>query len=139
MSFRERSAWVMGAIMLIAGLNYLFRALTTARDLGWQAPPVELFVPLTMTVVVAVIVAQIALAAWMPKEAEAPADERERPLLDRAGNWAGFVFGFGAITGLIKFLVYQDGLLLFHFVLGSLILAQIAEYAFQIVLFRRNS
>lgn len=139
MSFRERSAWVMGAIMLIAGLNYLVRALTTARDLGWQAPPVELFVPLTMTVVVASIIAQIVLAVWMPKEAEAPADERERPLLDRAGNWAGFVLGFGAVAGLLNFLLHQDGLLLFHILLGSLILAQTAEYAFQIVLFRRNS
>ena len=79
------------------------------------------------------------MALLTPKEANAPADERERPLLDRAGHWSGVVLGAGAVTSLLHFFDHQDGVLLFHMIMGSLILSQIAEYAFQITLIRRNS
>ncbi len=90
-------------------------------------------------VIVASIIAQTTLAVLQPKDANAPADERERPLLDRAGNWSGIVLGVGAVTSLLHFVYHGDGNLLFHSIMGSLILSQIAEYAFQIFLFRRNA
>ncbi len=138
MSFREKSAWVMGAIMLIAGLNYLVRVLSASSELGWSAPPIGMSVTFTVVVVIASIIAQTVLAVRSPKEAEAPADERERPLVDRAGNWSGVVLGIGVVTSLLHFFYHEDGVLLFHMVMGSLILAQIAEYAFRITLLRRS-
>jgi hypothetical protein len=130
MSFREKSAWVMAALMTAAGLFYLNLVVGASRDLGGVAPPIGIFIAYTLLVVVGSIVAQ---------EANAPADERESPLLQRAGNWSGVVLGFGAVTSLLTFLVHADGNLLFHMVLGSLIVAQIAEYSFQIALLRRSS
>jgi hypothetical protein len=139
MSFREKSAWVMGALMVAAGLYYLNMAVAASRELGWSAPPVAIFIPFTLLLVIGSIAVQTTLAILEPKEANAPADERERPLLDRAGHWSGVVLGTGAATALLHFFYYQDGVMLFHLVMGSLILSQTAEYAFQITLIRRNS
>ena len=134
MSFREKSAWVMAAVMAFAGLYYF----KLGREVGWDAPPFGVFVPFVGLVIVASVVAQTTLAIWTPKEASAPADERERPLLDRAGNWAGWVLAAALVGAMWHFLYHRDANLFFHLAMGSLILSQASEYVFQLVLFRRN-
>ena len=138
MSFREKSAWVMAALMTLAGLYYLNLVVGASRALGAPAPPVGIFIAYAVLVVIASVAAQVALALSAPKEANVPADERERPALQRAGNWSGLVLGGCAATALLYYLQHGNGNLLFHTVLGSLIVAQIAEYAFQIALLRRS-
>lgn len=139
MSFRERSAWAMGALMTLAGLYYLNLVVGASRQLGVPAPPAGILIAYVLFVVVVSVAAQATLGALAPKEAHAPADERERPAIQRAGNWSGIVLGFGAAASLLHYLQHGDGNLLFHSVLGSLIVSQIAEYAFQIALFRRGA
>lgn len=139
MSFREKSAWAMGALMTLAGLYYLNLVVGASGQLGAPAPPVGIFTAYVVLVVVGSVAAQAALGALAPKDANAPPDERERPAIQRAGNWSGIVLGFGAAASLLHYLQHGDGNLLFHSVLGSLIVSQIAEYAFQIALFRRSA
>ena len=78
------------------------------------------------------------LALSSRREANAPADERERLVQQRAGNWSGLVLATGAVLSLGHFMVRADGNMLFHLVMASLIVAQIAEYAFRIFLVRRS-
>jgi hypothetical protein len=139
MSFREKSAWVMAALMALAGLYYLSLVVGASRQLGATAPPVGIFIVFVVIVVAGSVAAQILLAVSAPKEASAPADEREGPLLQRAGNWSGLVLGAGAVTSLLQYLQHANGNLLFHMVMGSLIVSQIAEYVFQIALLRRSA
>ncbi|HYI40994.1 MAG TPA: hypothetical protein VE053_11815 [Allosphingosinicella sp.] len=139
MSFREKSAWAMAVLMTLAGLYYLNLVVGASRQLGAPAPPTGIFVTYVFIVVIGSVAAQVALAVSAPKEANAPADEREIPALQRAGNWSGLVLGAGAATSLLHYLQHGDGDLLFHAVLGSLIVSQIAEYAFQIALLRRSA
>lgn len=139
MSFREKSAWVMAVLMIGAGLFYLKLVLAASQPQGAAAAPAGIFAAYTILVVIASVVAQVVLAVLSPREANAPADERERPLLQRAGHWSGTVLGFGAVASLLTFLARADGNLLFHMVMGSLIVSQVAEYAFQIALFRRSA
>lgn len=139
MSFREKSAWVMAVVMTFAGLRYLLTALAAAKAADWRPPPIDDFVPYAMLVVVMSILAQIVMSAWWPKEADAPADERERPLLDRAGNWSGVLLSVGAIASLWVYVRHQDPNLMFHMIVGSLILQQVSEFILQIVLFRRSA
>lgn len=129
----------MGVLMAVAGLYYVNLAVAASREIGWTAPPIAIFIPYVILVVVASIVAQSTLAILQPKDANAPADERERPLLDRAGNWSGIVLAAGAVAALFHFLSHGDGSLLFHSIMVSLIASQVAEYAFQIFLFRRDA
>jgi hypothetical protein len=62
MSFREKSAWVMGALMTVAGLYYLNLVVGASGELGAIAPPVGIFIAYTVLVVIGSVVAQVALA-----------------------------------------------------------------------------
>jgi hypothetical protein len=137
MSFREKSAWLMGALMLGAGAYYVNMALAVMGETGAAAPPIAIFIPFTLLVVIASVVGQTALALLTPREANAPADEREKPLLDRAGRWSGLVLAAGTVTSLLYFFDHQNGVLLFHTIMCSLIVSQIAEYGIQIALIRQ--
>lgn len=139
MPFREKSAWAMTVLTALAGLYYLNLVVSASRGLGALAPPDGPFVAFVIVVVIGSVAVQIVLAASSPREADAPADEREGPALQRAGNWSGIVLGLGAVGALLHYLRHGNGDLLFHSVLASLIVSQIAEYAFQIVLLRRSA
>ena len=130
MSFREKSAWLMALLMTAAGTYYFYIVRGASKALGETAPP-AIVTAFVILVVVSSVIAQIVLALSSPKEANAPADERERMVQQRAGNWSGYVLATGAVAALGHFLVYSDGNMLFHLVMASLIVAQIAEYAFQ--------
>lgn len=139
MSFREKSAWAMAALMIVAGFYYLNLVVGASRELGAAAAPAGIFIAFVILVVIGSVAAQVLLAVTAPRDANAPADERERPLLHQAGHWSGIVLGFGAVASLLHYLQHGSGDLLFHSVLGSLIVSQIAEYVFQILLFRRSA
>ena len=141
MTFREKSAWAMAALMLVTGVLWL----QWSAELAPGAPPLAQLGPLTpyvLWVVVGSIVIQTMLAIWFPREAEHPADERERPLIDKAGNWSGYILAGAAIVGAARFLMFGpisgDGTELFRWVVGGLIASQFAEYGFQVMLFRRG-
>lgn len=133
MSFREVSAWVMGAVMAVSAAFYLH---LTWEIGGLRTPALAVIAPYVILLIVASIVAQVTLAAMAPREADAPPDERERPLLDKAGNWSGFVLGTGVVGAMLYFLHHGDANLLFHMLMGSMIVSQFAEYAFQVWLLR---
>ena len=139
MSFRELSAWVMGVLLCVTGADYLKTYLAAAQADGGAPPPLELFMPYAGVVVVASIIAQIVLAALAPKDADRPPDERERPLLWRAGHWAGLVQG-GLCVAAVLYVGHSGNLaILFHLVVGGLIVSQIVEYALQIVFLRAGA
>lgn len=128
----------MGDALLMVGAGLYYASLVTGawREIG-APPPAMIAVAFVILVVVGSVIAQIVLAVTDAKGANAPADERERPIIARAGNWSGVVLGFGVVTSLLHFMVHGDGNLLFHSVMASLIVSTIAEYGFEIVLLRR--
>jgi hypothetical protein len=138
MSFREKSAWAMGAVILVTGLFWLRIALSLPGDVPALAH-VGPLIPYVIAVILLSIAVQVALAIASPKGAERHADERERIAIDRAGLWSGVVLGAAVIAGVLHYFWTGQGNLLLLWVVGGLILSQLAEYAFQIVLFRRAS
>lgn len=139
MSFREKTAWVMLALLILAGGFYAWEVIGHALAVGGAPPPSgKLVLVYVFIVVIGTIIGMASLGGREPEAASAPADERERIAIDRAGNWSGYVLAFPAITGAIYYWAYMDGNLLFHTIVGSLMLCQIADYAFQIFLFRRG-
>lgn len=137
MSFKEKSAWVM-FLALMAGAFFYANALV---DYVIEDDDINLisFVVLYVVIIVAVsIVGHIIAAVTSVKEAEAPADERDKIIAARANSMSSYILGFGAITGILQYLLFGDGDVLFHFVLGSLTLAAIAEYGLQIYFYRRG-
>lgn len=139
MSFREKTAWVMSVILTLGGLFYFNKIVKASLALGDTSPPVISFViTYVVVIVIASIVAMSVVSSQAPEEAEAPADERERRIQDRAGNWSGYVLAFGIATALFHFWVHRDGNMLFHLSFASLMVSQVSDYALQIWLYRRG-
>ena len=137
MSFREKSAWVMALLMTATGLYYFYAVGAASQAIGATAPA-AVVVGFVIWVVIGSIIVQTLLALTSPKEANAPADERERLIQQRAGHWSGIVLATGMVLSLGHYLARGDGNMLFHLAMASLIIAQIAEYALQILLVRRS-
>jgi hypothetical protein len=86
MSFREKTAWAMGAVLIAAGVWYFQRVIGLSDALGETAAPNMRFViGYIILVILASILVNVIIASAAGKEAEAPADERERAILDKAG------------------------------------------------------
>ncbi len=128
MSFRERSAWVMGCMLILVGGFYLKQVMVD------HVPPSAAAIPFVLFTVVLSIAAQIALAIMSPREASTPIDERERLVIDKAAHFSSYILPSGVVLGLGWFMASQNGMTLFHVVMISLILGQTVEYGAQIFL-----
>jgi hypothetical protein len=139
MPFREKTAWAM-ALILTAGAIFYFDKVARITDaIGQTAPPIiGLVIAYVVIIIIASIATMIALSILSPREAEAPADEREQRILDKAGHWSGYVLAVPVFGALWHFAVNGDGNMLFHLIFLSLMVSQVSEYVFQIVLFRRG-
>lgn len=134
MSFREKSAWAMGVVMLVTGLFYAAMVLAMPR-----APLLGPLIPYVLAVIVLSIVAQAVLGIASPREANAPADERETVAIDRAGHWSGNALGLGVATALIFYVSGVETTLVMHGIMATLIVSTVVEYALQIWFFRRGT
>jgi hypothetical protein len=63
--------------------------------------------------------------------------ERDRVIGVRARAWSSYVFATGVALALGHYLMVRNGDVLFYGVFSSWVLAQIGEYAFEIVFYRR--
>jgi len=137
MPFREKSAWIMSAALLLGGLLYFGAVLSVWSKSGQLISPViPKIVVYTVVLTVIAIIGHVIIAATAPADANAPVDERERQIIVRAGHFSSYVFGFGVIVSLGSYLIIKNGDLLFYLVFASLMVGQLAEYLFQILFFR---
>ncbi|MEM9057540.1 MAG: hypothetical protein AAGD86_08695 [Pseudomonadota bacterium] len=129
----------MAISLLVGGALYYGAvfAMTAAADT--LVPPVlPLVVAYTVCLTVLAVVGHIVIAVLAPKDANAPQDERERQIFSRAAQVASYVIGAGILVSLFLYVLFYSGDLLFHMVFGTLMLAQIVEYAMQIRYFRTS-
>ena len=133
MAFREKSAWGMLLVMIITGVFYGWIVLQAPL-----APVIGPTVPYVLAVIVLSIIVQVLLVLTKPSEANAPADEREAIAIAVAGHWSGIVLGVAVLLAAGAYIWTGVGNVLFHTVIGGLIVAQALEYAFQIALFRKG-
>lgn len=138
MSFREKSAWAMAAVMALSGLLYLRLAWTVPAD----APPAAQLgplIPYVLAVSFASILVQIVLAILNRRDAGKPADERERQAIHKAGHWAGIVLAVVVVKGAAFYLWQGNGGWLLQWIIGGLIFSQFADYLLQVYFFRRGA
>jgi len=139
MAFREKSAWIMVAALLLSGVLYGQAVLSLSADLGGLVPPnLPLVLTYTIVLLAIAVAGHVAAAISSYREADAPMDERERRIVERAAHLASYVLGAGVVLALGLYLFTQQGHLLFYVVFASLMLSNLAEYALQILLFRRS-
>jgi hypothetical protein len=139
MAFREKLAWAMSIVLTLAGGFYAWEVIGHGLVLNAVPPPsIKLAFVYVGFVIIGAMIGTSSVALQNTEEANAPADERERIIIDRAGHWSGYVLAFFAVAGALHYWSDQDGHLMFHWVVAGLMLCQIADYVFQIILFRRG-
>ena len=138
MAFREISAWIMVLALLLGGAFYARAVAELSAGLGELAPPaLPLVVVYTILLVAVAVVGHIAASVVAYRDAGAPADERDRRIATRASHLSSYVLGAGVVTSLGVYLLSPRGDLLFYLVFASLMLSNLAEYALQILFYRR--
>ena len=139
MAFQEKSAWIMSVALLLAGLSYFYLVAAIGAELGEMAPPLlPLIIVYTVCLVALSVVGHIVIAVLAPKEANSPPDERDRQIVNRAGHYSSYVLVSGVVMSLGLYVVSHDGNLLFYAAFTSLMIAQVLEYVFQILLYRTS-
>jgi uncharacterized membrane protein (DUF485 family) len=137
MTFREKSAWIMFLALLVVGVVYFYLVGVTWSESGQLAQPMlPQVVIYTVCLVVLAVISHIVIAIMAPKEADMPADEREKQVIVRAGHYSSYVLAAGVVLSLGLYLYLRDGDLLFYTIFASLMAGQIAEYVLQITFYR---
>lgn len=131
MSFREKSAWGMGLVTLMTGLLYAFLV-----GQSMHGPILAAIIPYILLVIVLAVIVQTVLAVLSPAEAMAKADERDRLVIHRAGHIARIVLVIAVLASAATYIALPNGNMLFHHIIGALIVAQLVEYGAQLVLYR---
>ena len=154
MTFREKSAWIsLVTTLLIWG--YFFIVLL--REIGTRDPDggalMGAFIVCTLALVAVQVVLYVAVAIAGPKDAAAPADEREQ-LIDLRASRAGFVVTGALVMSALLTLPFlaAAGPLIFETdpVVGSLtvlgggvffalVAGELVHAGWQIILFRRSA
>ena len=152
MSFREKLAWISLAVtLLIWGSYFVEVGLDAAAGRLETGALLGLFVGRVVLSVIVEVVLATAAALRAPKDADAPADEREQLIALKATNAAYTVLSLGAVLAAITgalvavrgagFLPQTAADVAFvsaNGVLFALVAAEVVRSACQIVGFRRG-
>lgn len=145
LSFREKSIWVMSAGLLLASVIYAYAVSSVYQamqpDVPWQAmrvlpPMVFLFCVAVGLLTVFAVVGHTVLAVSDRRSDE---DERDRIIALKGAQWGGVALAVGVFCALCVAVVSAGNFWFSHALLGFWVLAQLAEYLTQIVLYRRGS
>ena len=140
LSFREQSAWIsLLAYTALYGYYFvtLFRAIAAGRA-GTFAYS-QLLVRVMFLLVVVEVLLQVAISLRSPKEATAPADEREREIGLKATSIAFHVVMVGAATICAAIALGAPAFYTTNGLFLAIVLAEVARNTSQVVYFRRDA
>jgi hypothetical protein len=139
MSFREKSAWVSLIIHIVIFGGY-FWSLADAWDHPGRGPlGVGLLIGAVILLILNSIAINSAIALASPKEATAPADERERLISLHAERIASYVLAGNVVLLIGALLADWDGFLVANLLLAALVVSEITKAAAQIAYFRTGA
>jgi len=140
LSFREQSAWI--SLLAYAGLyGYYFVTLFGALVAGRAGTFAysQLLVRVMFLLVVVEVLLQVAISLRSPKEATAPADERERLIALKATGVAFHVVMIGAATICAAIALGAPAFYTTNGLFLAIVLAEVARNTSQVVSFRRDA
>lgn len=139
MSFQEKSTAVMLAALVVAYGWYGLQIFRMASD-----SPVETLVyqPLIFIVVVPLVViatiGHIVISAQNPAEADS-SDERDREIARRGAVIGGWVVSIAGIGALFSAMAEVSHFWIAHVLLAGLVMAELADGLWRLVLYRRGT
>ncbi|MCX7359342.1 MAG: hypothetical protein NT015_14520 [Alphaproteobacteria bacterium] len=139
MSFREKRAWIV-LVTYAAVFGGYFFLLSQAWDEAYaRGLTIGLTVGAIVVLVIVAVVLNIALALLAPKEANAPADERETMIDLKSERISSYVQSAGVVCLIGALLVGWNAILVAVLLQASLVIAELAKAGTQIAYFRRGA
>jgi hypothetical protein len=141
MSFREKSAWITLITLVFVSLLWSAhwpwrRAFTLAPD---PNPMVfHALVLATISFIVIIIIAHVVVAIRAPREASAPADERERLIALKATRIGAYVYAGLSLSSIFLIHLGANQIGVAYCVLISFVIAEIVNCIARIVYHRRG-
>ena len=138
MSFREKSAWIALLTYAVVFGGY-FLLLTQAWDDSYgRGLSIGLLAGAVVTLVIVAATLTIITALLSPKEANAPADERETLIDLKAERISSYALSVGVVCLIGALLMGWNGYLVANLLLASLVIAELTKAIAQIAYFRRG-
>jgi hypothetical protein len=141
MSFREKSAWItLVTLVLMSVLWSMHLPWGRPFTLAPESNPIvfHALVLATISFIVIVIVAHVVVAIRAPREASAPADERERLIGLKATRVAAYVYAALSLSSVFLIHLGANQIGVAYFVLISFVIAEIVACVARIVYHRRG-
>jgi hypothetical protein len=139
MSFREKSAWisliahgvVFGGYFLLLSSRWDEQS-AQPHSIGLLAAAVVLFVVLAAALAIIVAILD-------PKEAAAPADEREQLISLKAERLASYTLSTGVVLLIGLLLLGWGSFLVANLLLAAMVAAELVKVSAQLLAFRRGA
>ena len=129
----------MSTALLLGGFLYARAIWLIWAETGELASPsIPQVLAYTAIVVVIAIIGHVGSAALAPADTNAPADERERAIFNRAANFSSACLVGGVLISLGVYVFSNSGDLLFYTVFASLMISHILDYLLQIFFFKTS-
>jgi hypothetical protein len=141
MSFREKSAWITLVALVVVTLLWALHFPWGGPFTLAPAPNPFLFHTLalaTISFIVIEVVAHVIVAVLAPREAGAPADERERLIGLKATRLGAYVYVPLSLSSIFLIHLGANEIGLAYLVLFSFVIAEIVNYTARIVYYRRG-
>jgi hypothetical protein len=139
MSYRERSAWVALITYGLVFGGYFFTLWQGWEDAYGQGLSIGLMFGAVVTLVVVAAVLNIAIALFSPKEANAPADERETLIDLKAERISSYTLSVGVVCLIGALLIGWNAYLVANLLLASLVISELVKALAQIAYFRAGA
>lgn len=140
MTFQEKSALVMTSILLLVFGAYFVLVLgPVAISDERQYAFTGLVIGATVATAILAAASHVVLALVFRSQASAGQDERDRLIALRSERVSGYVLAVGIFAGIVLAMMEADTFWIAQALLGAWVLAEMAEGALKLVLYRRGA
>ena len=136
MSFREKTAWIELITYSVAFGGYFLTLWQAWDELYARGLVIGLTVGAIIALVIMAVTLTTVVALFTPKEANAPADERETLIDLKAERIASYALSVGVVCLIGGLLAGMNGILIAVLLQASLVIAELVKAIAQIAYFR---
>lgn len=136
MSFREKSAWIALITYAVVFGGYFFTLWQAWDESYAQGLSIGLLIGAVVMLIIVAVVLNTVLALFSPKQANAPADERETMIDLKAERVASYTLSIGVLCLIGALLVGWNAFLVANLLLASMVISELVKALTQIAYFR---
>ena len=136
MSFREKTAWITLVTLAVVFGCYFFTLWRAWNGSDSQVLIISLTIGAVIALVIAVATLMTVAALLSPKQAKAPADERETLIDLKAERLASYTLAVGVVCVIATLLMGWNAFLAAALLQAALVIAELVKAGAQIAYFR---